>query len=121
MEIRPYVTIRIPDKIAEFIKKNNWNVNGIFEYGLYVLSKEYPPTLKMLCEKFKIDLEKAKQKYMEILEARLKSGKMIYEKTISSVVVYLLGNGKITQEEIARAGGSTPPTIRAFINELGEL
>jgi hypothetical protein len=117
--IRPYVTIRIDDNVAETLVKTGWNVNGIFIYGFYVLSGETPPTLKMLCEKFNIDVKIAREKYLEVLKEAITKGRMIFEKSLSSVVIYLLGKGKITQEEITRAGGATPPVIYTTIKELG--
>jgi hypothetical protein len=115
---RPYVTIRIDDSITETLVKTGWNVNGIFTYGFYILSGEVPPTLKMLCEKFNIDIQIAREKYLEILKEAIKRGRMIYEKTLSSTVVYLIGKGKISKDEIARAGGATPPSIYSTIKEL---
>jgi len=117
--IRPYATIRIDENVAETLVKTGWNVNGIFTYGFYVLSGETPPTLKMLCEKFNIDIKTAREKYLEVLKEAITKGRMIFEKSLSSVVIYLLGKGKITQEEIARAGGATPPVIYTTIKELG--
>jgi hypothetical protein len=117
--IRPYVTIRIDENVAETLVKTGWNINGIFTYGFYVLSGETPPTLKMLCEKFNIDVKTAREKYLEVLKEAITKGRMIFEKSLSSVVIYLLGKGKITQEEIARAGGATPPVIYTTIKELG--
>jgi len=117
--IRPYVTIRIDENVAETLVKTGWNINGIFTYGFYILSGETPPTLKMLCEKFNIDVKTAREKYLEVLKEAITKGRMIFEKSLSSVVIYLLGKGKITQEEIARAGGATPPVIYTTIKELG--
>jgi hypothetical protein len=61
----------------------------------------------------------AKEKYLEVLKEAITKGRMIFEKSLSSVVIYLLGKGKITQEEITRAGGATPPVIYTTIKELG--
>jgi len=117
-KIRPYVTVKIDDNVAEKLKETGWNINGIFTYGFYLLSGEAPPTLKMLCKKFNIDINIAREKYLEVLKEAIKRGRMIYEKTLSSIVVYLLGNGRISQTEIAKSGGATPPSIYATIKEL---
>jgi hypothetical protein len=113
--LKPYVTIKIDDSVKEFLIKTGWNLNGIFAYGFYQLSGETPPTLKILCKKFSIDLNEARDLYLKFLEKATKEGRMIYEKTLSSVVVYILGKGRIKQEEIAREGGVTPVTIRNII------
>jgi len=116
--LKPYVTIKIDDSVKEFLIKTGWNLNGIFSYGFYQLSGETPPTLKILCKKFSINLNEARDLYLKLLEKATKEGRMIYEKALSSAIVYILGKGRIKQEEIAREGGATPVTIRSIVKEF---
>jgi len=117
--LRGYLVVRIDKENERFIRNNKLPTSAIFYYGYYKLTENIPPTLKNLCQAFNINEKVAKELFLILIEKLIKERQKIHEKNLSSLVVYLLGRGKISMFNIARAGGATPATIVGMLKDLG--
>jgi len=109
-----YLVVRIDKENERFIRNNKLPTSAIFYYGYYKLTENAPPTLKKLCKAFNINEKVAKELFLILIEKLVKE-----RQNLSSLVVYLLGRGKISMFDIARGGGASPPTLVSMLKDLG--
>jgi len=118
-DLKGYLVVRIGKEDEVFIRKNKLPTSAIFYYGYYKLTENVPPTLKKLCKAFNINEKVAKELFLILIEKLIKERQKIHEKNLSSLVVYLLGRGRISMFDIERVGGATPPTLVSMLKDLG--